>query len=84
MTADDEGGQYISAINVTAVVHAPHGAHPAGVPGLYEMDTPHIREYIAASQDDASFQAYLQRYVIGKTEAEYQDLVRLSPVPGDG
>lgn len=84
VTADDEGGQYLSAINVTAVVHAPCGAHPAGVPGRYEMDTPHIREYIAASQDDASFQAYLHKYVIGKTEAEYQDLVRLSPVPGDG
>lgn len=84
VTADDEGGQYISAINVTAVAHAPHGAHPSGVPGLYEMDQEHIREYIRASRDDASFQAYLDRYVLGKTEAEYQALVRLSPVPGDG
>lgn len=84
VTADDEGGEFISAINVTAVVHAPGGAHPSGVPGLYEMDEAHVREYIKASQDDASFQAYLDRYVLGKSEAEYQSMVRQVPVLGDG
>jgi hypothetical protein len=39
------------------------------------MDREHIEEYIAASTDDESFRAYLERYVIGKTEAEYQTLV---------
>ena len=76
VTADDEGGQSISSINVTAVVHAPGGAHPTAVPGHYEMDEAHIREYIAASSDDESFRRYMQRYVLGKTEAEYQALVR--------
>jgi glutaconate CoA-transferase subunit A len=76
VTADDEGGQFISSINVTAVVHAPGGAHPTGVPGYYEMDEAHIREYITAASDDASFRRYLERYVLGKTEAEYQALVR--------
>lgn len=84
VTADDEGGEFISAINVTAVVHAPGGAHPSGVTGLYEMDQEHIREYIKASQDDESFQAYLNRYVLGKSEAEYQSMVRQVPVAGDG
>lgn len=84
VTADDEGGEYISAINVTAVVHAPGGAHPSGVPGLYEMDQEHIREYIKASQSDEAFQAYLNRYVLGKSEAEYQSMVRAAPVLGDG
>lgn len=84
VTADDEGGEFISAINVTAVVHAPGGAHPSGVTGLYEMDQEHIREYIKASQSDESFQAYLNRYVLGKSEAEYQSMVRSAPVLGDG
>jgi glutaconate CoA-transferase, subunit A len=75
ITPDDIGGDYISAINVTAVVHTPCGAHPTGVDGYYDMDREHIEEYIAASTDDESFRAYLERYVIGKTEAEYQTLV---------
>lgn len=75
VTADDEGGEYISAINVTAVVHAPGGAHPTAVPGLYDRDDEHIHEYIAASQSDEMFRAYLEKYVIGKTEADYQALV---------
>lgn len=75
ITPDDIGGDYISAINVTAVVHTPCGAHPTGVEGHYDMDREHIEEYIAASTDDESFRAYLERYVLGKTEAEYQALV---------
>ena len=31
VTAADPDGQFISSLNVTAVVHAPHGAHPFGV-----------------------------------------------------
>jgi glutaconate CoA-transferase, subunit A len=76
VTADDEGGQYISAINVTAVVHAPGGAHPTGMPGSYDMDREHILEYMRASTSDDAFRAYLERYVLGKTEADYQALVR--------
>jgi len=75
ITPDEIGGEYISAINVTAVVHAPCGAHPTGVDGYYDMDLEHIDTYITASTDDASFRSYLERYVIGKTEAEYQRLV---------
>jgi glutaconate CoA-transferase subunit A len=85
VTADDEGGQFISAINVTAVVHAPNGAHPTAVPGLYDRDDAHIREYIAVSQSDEAFRAYLERYVLGKTEDEYQAMVRGAIlVAGDG
>jgi glutaconate CoA-transferase subunit A len=71
----DAGGNYISSINVTAVVHAPNGAHPTAVKGYYEMDREHIEEYVQASTDDESFQQYLDRYVIGKTEDEYQAMV---------
>lgn len=72
---DDPDGVFISSLNVTAVVHTPNGAHPTAVPGKYEMDQEHIKEYIVASQSDETFRAYLDKYVIGKTEAEYQALV---------
>ena len=77
VSGDDPTGQFISSLNVTAVVHAPFGAHPTGVPGYYEPSHAHIHEYISASQDDASFQRYLERYVLGITEAEYQARVGL-------
>lgn len=70
---------------MTAVVHTPHGAHPTAVPGKYEMDQEHIKEYIVASRCDATFRAYLEKYVIGKTEAEYQALVgNQVPAASDG
>ena len=75
VTAADPDGQFISFLNVTAVVHAPHGAHPAGVPGKYEMDRDHINEYIEAAQSTEGFRAYLEKYVYDKTEADYQALV---------
>lgn len=81
----DPDGTFISSLNVTAVVHTPYGAHPAGVPGKYEMDREHIKEYIAAAKSQETFDAYLEKYVIGKTEEEYQALVGIkapSPVPG--
>ena len=85
VTEDDPDGVFISSLNVTAVVHTPNGAHPTAVPGKYEMDREHIKEYIAASQSDATFHAYLEKYVIGKTEAEYQALVNAPAlVAGDG
>lgn len=75
---DDPDGLFISSLNVTAVVHAPHGAHPTAVPGRYEMDREHIQEYIAASKSDETFRDYLEKYVIGKTEADYQALVGIT------
>lgn len=76
--ADDPDGQFISSLNVTAVVHTPYGAHPAGVPGKYEMDRDHIKEYIAAAATSAGYEAYLEKYVYGKTEADYQELVGIN------
>lgn len=78
VTAADPDGLFISSLNVTAVVHAPHGAHPSAVPGKYEMDREHIKEYIAASASDETFKAYLDKYIYGKTEADYQALVGIT------
>jgi glutaconate CoA-transferase subunit A len=56
-------GTWIPGIQVDVVAHAPRGAHPAGMPGLYDVDRAHMAEYVAASKDDALFAAYLRKYV---------------------
>lgn len=48
---------------VDAVVVAPFGAHPGGSPGLYDQDEHHLKAYVAASRDQAAFDAYLTRHV---------------------
>ena len=56
-------GTFIPSILVDAVVHAPFGAHPAGLTGHYTPDKAHLRHYVAASRDDASFAQYLKTHV---------------------
>jgi glutaconate CoA-transferase subunit A len=58
----------------TGVVHIPGGAHPSSCPSLYGFDVPHFKEY-SGSAKDGGFQAYADKYINGKTEAEYQELV---------
>ena len=55
----------IPGVLVESVVHAPFGAHPSGCAGLYGPDKIHMREYVLASKDDASFETYLKTYVHG-------------------
>ncbi len=63
---------YISPLHVDAVVVAPGGAHPTACPGKYETDFKHLDEYVAAAKDEASFQEYLEKYVLGvKDQEEY-------------
>jgi acyl CoA:acetate/3-ketoacid CoA transferase alpha subunit len=47
---------------VDAVVHAPFGAYPGGVQGLYEMDFEHFGEYNRLERD-GKMSEYLERYV---------------------
>jgi len=56
-------GAFIPSILVDQVVLAPYGAHPGGFTGRYDADKAAMREYVAASRDDASFAAYLDRHV---------------------
>jgi glutaconate CoA-transferase subunit A len=63
--ATGNNGTFIPSIHVEAVVHAPFGAHPGGCQGLYGPDKVHMREYVIAAKDDASFAAYLNTYVYG-------------------
>jgi glutaconate CoA-transferase, subunit A len=50
---------------VDAVVHAPNGAYPCSCFNRYDADYEHIREYIAAVNNDR-FAAYLDQYVHGR------------------
>ena len=72
-------GLLVPGIHVTAVVHAPGGAHPTPVRERYPLDDAHLREYVAAARADASLKPYLDRYVFGpRDHAAYLDLVGLS------
>jgi glutaconate CoA-transferase, subunit A len=50
---------------VDAVVVSSFGAHPGASSGLYEQDEAHLAAYVAASRDQASFDAYLASHVRG-------------------
>lgn len=58
----------LPAAFVDAVVEAPFGAHPSSSAACYGIDEAHITEYVRASTDAASFDAYLQRYVFGPAD----------------
>jgi len=61
---------------VDAVVEAPFGSHPGEMAYVYERDEPAIKEWVEMSQDPASTQAYLDRYVYGvRNHEEYLDLI---------
>ncbi len=58
----------------TGVVHAPGGAHPSSCAPLYGFDVPHLKEYNGFAKD-GGFKAYAEKYINGKTEEQYQELV---------
>jgi glutaconate CoA-transferase subunit A len=65
-------GALVPGIHVTAVVHAPRGAHPLTCHGQYGVDRAHLAEYIEAARSEATFKAYLDRYVLGtRDHADY-------------
>ncbi|MBI2886185.1 MAG: hypothetical protein HYY02_03145 [Chloroflexi bacterium] len=76
----DSGGVFLPTINVTAVVHAPGGAHPTGVNGYYELDREHVLEYQRCSVSDELFRSFLDKYVFGVTEEEYAHRYGRAPV----
>ena len=65
LTESDATGTVIPSILVDSVVHAPYGAHPGGLSGRYAPDREAMQRYVAASQDDALFEAYLEEHVFG-------------------
>jgi len=61
---------------VDAVVYAPFGSHPGEMCYTYVRDEPHIKEWVEASKDPQTTQAYLDTYIYGvKNHKEYLELV---------
>ena len=59
VSPNDTSGQFIPAIHVKAVAHAPFGAFPSACPGFYTMDVDEMKKYLDASSSDEAFQDYL-------------------------
>ncbi|WP_439861879.1 CoA transferase subunit A [Pseudomonas sp. MBLB4136] len=57
---------------VTGVVHAPYGAHPTSCPSDYGWDMSHFKRYVASSQEEGGWQAYVDEFV-SPGEQAYQD-----------
>jgi glutaconate CoA-transferase subunit A len=54
----------ISSIYVTATAHAPRGAWPLGMSGLYGVDDLHVSQYAKAAKTREGFQRYLDEWVL--------------------
>jgi glutaconate CoA-transferase subunit A len=79
LTQEPHTGVLVPGIHVSAVVHAPRGAHPTSCEGRYPVDGAHVREYVEAAQDDDTFAKWLDRYVYGVPDhAAYLERVGLA------
>jgi glutaconate CoA-transferase subunit A len=54
----------ISSIYVSGLVHAPRGAWPLGMPGLYGADDVHVSQYARAAKTHEGFLKYLDEWVL--------------------
>ncbi len=48
---------------VDAVVFAPFGCYPGGLPGVYELDIDHFGDFLSAEADPAQMAEYLDTYI---------------------
>ncbi|MBI4504414.1 MAG: hypothetical protein HY691_02675 [Chloroflexi bacterium] len=70
---------FLPAADADIVVHVPFGAHPGALPAAYERADAQCRAYVEASQDEATFAAYLERSVFGvPSHAAYLERVGLA------
>jgi len=58
----------------SAVIPVAGGAHPSSCAPLYGFDVPHFQEYNSSAKE-GGFEAYFDKYIKGRSEAEYQDAV---------
>lgn len=77
-------GMLVPGIHVSAVVHAPRGAHPTACAGYYADDVDAIREYMEAARSDETFRAWLRHHVLEtRDHGEYLERVGRAPAaPG--
>lgn len=70
----------------TGVVHIPGGAHPTSCTPQYGYDTAHTKVYCDSAKE-GGFAVYADKFINGKTEAEYQqavgglDAIKALPLP---
>lgn len=50
---------------VDAVVEVPYGSYPGNMPYEYFSDEEHLREWLDAEEDPATFRQFLHRYIYG-------------------
>jgi glutaconate CoA-transferase, subunit A len=54
----------VSSIYISGRAHAPKGAWPLGVPGVYGQDDLHISQYAREAKTRDGFQRYLEQWVL--------------------
>jgi len=54
----------ISSVYISATAHAPRGAWPLGVAGVYAPDDTHLSQYAKAAKTREGFQRYLEEWVL--------------------
>ncbi|HZM35017.1 MAG TPA: CoA-transferase [Burkholderiales bacterium] len=54
----------IASVYIAATAHAPKGAWPLGVPGVYGPDDTHLSQYARAAKTRGGFQRYLDEWVL--------------------
>jgi glutaconate CoA-transferase subunit A len=74
LRADPDQNQ-IASFYVDAVAHVPMGAYPTACYRYYDYDPAYLNNYRKAAQDDASYGAYLKKYIVGTKN--HQDLLDL-------
>jgi glutaconate CoA-transferase subunit A len=61
---------------VDAVVEAPYGSHPGEMCYVYVRDEPQIKEWVEASKETSTTQAYLEKYIYSvKNHQEYLNFI---------
>jgi len=54
----------ISSIYVSGLAHAPRGAWPLGMPGLYGADDLHVSQYAKAARTREGFLEYVDKWIL--------------------
>ncbi|GFN31431.1 CoA transferase subunit A [Paenibacillus xylaniclasticus] len=69
---DESKGVKIPAALLTAVVHAPYGAHPSACPDYYDVDRSAFQRYAQQARTQEGFEQYVQEQVLAyESHTEY-------------
>jgi glutaconate CoA-transferase subunit A len=55
---------------VDAVCHVPYGSYPGNMPYEYYSDEEHLAEWMEAERDEATFKAFVDKYIYGVSTFE--------------